>query len=425
MMGAATLVIDAALCGRLPDGSHALTAFGFAAAILMWMHPVAEGIAAATVAAISRAHGAGKSRVVNGLARNAFAYSLMAGLAFGAVGSVFAEPALLAIGTPADLVPTAIAYLRPSFAFCVFSFIFSGLSASLRAVGNTRLPLVVSVVENLVNAPISYVLMFGPLGLPAIGIAGAAYGTAAAKGIAALLLIAFVMRGRSAAVRLEPGPISFRTMGKLARFGAPITLHITIVQISLLVSVILLGRLDPLAVGANIIAGRLNALAQMVGLAASRATAALVGNALGRSNASRAFAAIRMALRWTTGSLTVLSVIGVTSTSAIVALFGVEDDSGLARLTTECVQIICIGLPLFGGQIVLAGAFMGAGSPKVPLFVTVVTTLLVQLPVSVVLAFPLGWGPTGIWVALPLTLAARMVLSWIVLQRGKWRRVGA
>ena len=88
------------------------------------------------------------------------------------------------------------------------------------------------------------------------------------------------------------------------------------------------------------------------------------------------------------------------------------------------MQILGWGMPAVGVHIALIGMLRGAGATNTSLLINMIGTLLVQVPLSYVLGFVVGWGAFGIWVALPVSFVVRMLLGIYAYQLGRWARVG-
>jgi MATE family multidrug resistance protein len=89
------------------------------------------------------------------------------------------------------------------------------------------------------------------------------------------------------------------------------------------------------------------------------------------------------------------------------------------------MQVLGWGMPVVGVHIALIGMLRGAGATNTSLVINVIGTIVIQVPLSWLLGFVVGWGAFGIWVALPISFVVRMALGILAYRRGAWARAGA
>jgi Na+-driven multidrug efflux pump len=168
---------------------------------------------------------------------------------------------------------------------------------------------------------------------------------------------------------------------------------------------------------------RVQALAFVPGMSVSQATGAMVGNALGSNDPDRARAVTRASVLLCTAVMAVLAITIVLLAYPIVAIFDVQAGSHLEALTVEWMRLLGYGMPIVGPHIAFVGCLQGSGSTYSSLSINLLGTG-VQIPLSIILGFSLGWGVTGIWIAFPMSFVIKAIHGFVLYRRGRWARSG-
>ncbi|MAQ15265.1 MAG: hypothetical protein CMN30_10790 [Sandaracinus sp.] len=420
-----SLAVDTAMCGRLPNAPQALEALGFSTQVVFLLMVAMMGLTVGTVAFVSRAHGADDEARVNHLLHQSTQLTVLVALGVAVVGNLFADDILRLLGASEAVVGLGLDYLRPLLTFTVFYYLNLLYAAALRSVGNTRLPFLVALFANGLNVVFNYGLILGNLGLPALGVQGAALGTVASQAIGATLLILAIRRGAVPGVGLplRPRSVDGALAKELFRVGWPAALDMVILNAGFLSIVGMLGRLDGTAVAAHGVGLRIQALAFVPGLSVAQATGAMVGNALGAHDPGEARQVVKAAVGLCTAIMTAVAIVLLAGAAPIVAIFDIPLDTPLANLSIEWMRILGAGMPIVGVHIALIGMLRGAGATGTSLRINIVGTAL-QVPLSWLLGFPLGLGPFGVWVAFPLSFVIKMLLGIAAYRKGDWVHLG-
>ncbi|MGB8332615.1 MAG: MATE family efflux transporter [Polyangiales bacterium] len=427
VLGVLTLAVDTAMCGHLADAEEALTALGFASQLIFLLMVAMLGLTVGTVAFIARAHGAGQTERINHVLHQSILLTYLVSVAVALVGNLGAGTAMDWLGANAAVRDLGVAYLRPLFTLTVFFYLNMLFAAALRAVGNTMLPFMIALFSNLLNVVLNYGLIFGRLGLPALGVRGAAWGTVISQAVAVVLMVLLLRRDVVYGVRarLHLASLDRPLANDLFRVGAPAALDMVILNVAFLSIVGMLARVAQVTVAAHGIGLRIQSLAFVPGLGVSQAIGAMVGNALGAGDAPQAREVVRSGVILSTAIMTILGLAIVLGAEPIIAIFDVDSGTELGRYSILWMQVLGSGMPVVGVQIALIGMLRGAGATNTSLLINIVGTVVVQVPLSWFLGFVVGWGAFGIWVALPISFVVRMGLGIVAYRRGHWAQAGA
>jgi putative MATE family efflux protein len=420
------LMVDSALCGRLPEGEAALSALGYASQVVFLLMVAMLGLLVGTVALVARAHGGRATERVNELLAQSTQLTLLVGIAVGIAGALCAEPLLGALGASDEVASLGADYLGPLMLGTPFFYLALLYAGIFRGVGNTRVPFLCALGANVVNAVLNYALVLGNLGMPRLGVVGSAIGTDIAQLANALAMIAVLRTGRIADLRLtlRPRPIDRRLAVELYRVGWPAAADMLVQNAGFLTALGMLGRIDQITVAAHGLGLRVQSLAFVPGLGVAQATAALVGQALGAADAERARRVARASMALCAAMMSILALAIVIAAPPLVRIFDVAPGSPLDRYSIEWMRVLGLAMVPASLTIALVGVLQGAGATRTSLRINTWMTLLIQIPLAGLLGFSLGLGAFGVWLSFPLSFVARALATYVAYRRGRWAVTG-
>jgi putative MATE family efflux protein len=427
VLSVVTLAVDTAMCGRLVDAEEALTALGFAGQLIFLLMVVMLGLTVGTVAFIARAHGSGGSERINHVLHQSILLTYIVSIAVAVIGNLGAGTVMGWLGADATVTELGVGYLRPLLTFTVFFYLNMLFAAALRAVGNTMLPFMIALVSNLLNIVLNYGFILGRLGLPALGVRGAAWGTVISQAVAVILMVLILRRDavHGFRARVHLARIDPLLANDLFRVGAPAALDMLVLNVAFLSVVGMLARVAQVAVAAHGVGLRVQSLAFVPGFGVSQAIGAMVGNALGAGDEREARQVVHGGMVLSTAIMTVLGLAIVLGAEPIIAIFDIDPATELGRYSILWMRILGLGMPIVGVHIALIGMLRGAGATNTSLMINIVGTMIIQVPLSWFLGFVVGWGAFGIWVAMPISFVVRLGLGVRAYRRGAWAQTGA
>jgi len=281
-------------------------------------------------------------------------------------------------------------------------------------------PVMLALVSaNLVNAVGNWILIYGRLGAPALGVEGSAWATTLSRAyMAGFLLTAISIEHRRRLNRQPHVPWSFdmARVKRLLTLGFPAASQVTLEVGVFAAATALAGKLDPVSSGSHQIALNIAALAFMVPLGLASAGAVRVGHAVGARDPRRAVLAGWTAIAAGGAIMAIFAAVLFLWPTVLISAFTTDPrvlDIG-ARLLA-----IAAGFQLFDGtQAVVTGVLRGIGDTRRPMLINIVGHWVLGLPVGYVLCFGLAWGVLGLWVGLSIGLIFTAVVLTIVW----WKR---
>jgi putative MATE family efflux protein len=405
-----------AFVGQL--GATATAGVGAAGNFLFLMFPVWRSLAIGTIAVVSRRMGEGRTAEAADATRQSLVLGAIAGVVFGAFFMLFSAPLLRLLGADEEIVAIGAPFLAVVGGVNGAATIWLIGTSAMRAAGDTRTPMFLSVAGVLVSVALAYVF----INVLGIGPMGSAYASSIAWILGMSAMFVLLWRG-VAGLSIAGGPwrLSRGTIRLLFGISLPSAAESATFSFGILALSGLVFRLSTEDVAAHLIIGQIETFSFFPCIGFSMAASALVGQALGMRDPERArdagWAAAGMALAWGTAA----GIAFIVVPGFLLGLFTISGAVVIAGI--GALAVVGLGQPAQAVIFALSGALRGAGDTRYPLMVTFVNWFLVRLPLAYVLAFPLGLGLTGIWLGVTVDYFVRAALFAVRFRSGAWARV--
>jgi len=405
--------VDTLMVGRVGVGALAAAAIAnaFSFAVLLLGVGIVHGIDPF----VSQAHGAGRGQQA-GLA-------LQRGLVAAAIASLpiaglwlYTEPILIAFGQEPALAALAAQYTIVKIPSIPFFLAFTAMRQYLQGRELVRPAMWVILAANLVNAFVNWVLIFGNLGAPALGLVGAGYATMATRISMALGLLA-ILRGFS----LHEGawrPWSWQVLNgpalvQLFRIGIPVAIQMGLEMWAFSVAAFLAGRLDPVALAAHSVVLNMAALSFMFATGIAQGASARVGNLLGAGRPDLAQHSAWLAIGAGAGVMTIAAGLFVSLRHQLPALY--TPDTAVIAAGAAILPIAGVFQVFDGIQAVACGVLRAIGRTRPAALANALGYWVLALPLGAWLSTRAGWGLAGIWwgLALGLAVVASLLVLWL------------
>ena len=417
------LLVDTLMISRF--GSVPLAASAVSGTILWRSHMTFGCIERGTTAMVARATGEGNRERASLVVAQSILLAAVIGVAMMLAGVLGAHKYLQWMGAAPDVVAAGTPYLRIIFIASVprlFNFV---CTAALRGAGDTRTPMRISFWMNIQHIATNFVLIFGHLGFPRMGLVGSSISTALAMCTAAAAITMAVAGSRSRfrlrARHFQPDPA---ILGRLMRLAVPAFLDELVVSVGFLIFFSYIARLGTTVLAAHAISTRTESISFMVGFGFSVAAATMVGQALGMKSVPLA----RLVFRRTTAycvvamALVALALI-LRGESFMQWMFHPEDN--VLAIARMLILIAAVEQPLLGLVFTLSGGIRGAGDTVSPMVASMVGNIVVRIFVVHWLAFGLNWGIFGIYAGTVIDWLLRVAILSAAYAHGRWTRTRA
>jgi multidrug resistance protein, MATE family len=318
----------------------------------------------------------------------------------------------------------ASAYLRLLNWGTLPLLLYAAFRRYLQGVGKVRPVTFALISANLVNWFGNWVLIYGKLGFPRLGVRGSALSTCVARVYMAVILIWWAWkhereRGHPLFARWQG--IRLPAIGKLLRLGLPAACQVMMEVSAFGFATVLAGRLSPETLAAHQIVLNTASLTYMVPLGVSAAAAISVGHAVGAGDRARARRAGWLAVGTGVAFMALSAVVFVTLPQPILHVY--TNDFGVVRVGVGLLAMAAIFQVFDAIQSVGTGALRGLGQTRGPMLINLLGYWFLGLPLGYVLCFHTRMGIYGLWAG--LTLALILIAALVLAQWARVSRVAA
>jgi MATE family multidrug resistance protein len=406
-------LVDTVMVGRV--SVDAIAAASLANVWVFGTLMFANGIVFGIDPLVAQAHGAGHGRLA--------ALALQRGVVLSLLLSVptlvlwtYTEDFLLFTGQDPQLSRAAHQYIMAQSPSVPAFLVYSALRQYLQGREIMRPALWVILIANVFNAFFNWVLIFGNLGAPALGLVGAGIATGLTRWVSLIGLV-FWVRGFGLTrgawqpwSRAAIDPIGLRAVFAI---GFPVAIQVSLEIWAFSAAALVAGRLGATPLAAHTVALNMAALAFMVPLGISQGTVTRVGNLIGAGQAVQAQRAAWVALAMGGAVMTASAVIFVVFRHTLPSLY--TPDASVIALCASILPIAAAFQIFDGVQVVGCGVLRGMGRTRPAAVFNLISYWMLGLPIGTWLALGAGFGLPGIWWGLCIGLAtvSAMLVLWI------------
>ncbi len=422
-------LLDRGFIGHLQ--AAASTAQGASMNVMFLTFSLAMSLGTAATALVSRAYGAGQVEEFRMAGRQSLSVAIIGGLILASV-SVLITPFAAASLLPANDFEARrlmVRYLLIYSAGLPAIYLIQALAGSLRAIGDTKSPMMISGIQILLHMVLNFVLIFPPRtllgGIPMpgfdMGLAGASLAMTISAWISAIVYL--VYSGKTPLGEAWRISIPMKAwMVRILRIALPAAAMSVLRVASLTAFTLVLAKVPnaSAAIAAMAIGFGIESIMFMPSFGLSVASAALVGQSLGMKRPDRA-----ERMGWVAAHHAALVTLGLSLpifffTPGLVNLL-VAGKPEIASESIVLIRYLCVTEIFFAYAMVMIGAMQGAGDTVRPMWITVVCMWALRVPLAYIFALPLKMGAVGAWLAMSLTQGVQGILSVWMFKQGRWK----
>ena len=420
-------IIDHVLVGNLV-GYTANAAIGVSWQILAVVFVFIMSLFTGMSVLVARFAGAGDSEKVDRVVYQAFITAVFLSLGVMAPVGYFASPWLLDLVNAAPPVKAvALPFLRIMFLFTGGMMVFYMLSGALRSAGDARTPMILGIAMTVLNIVFNLILIPGLGPIPALGTIGSAIGMVAASLVMAIY--AFIKLWRGDWVVSFPHGHGYKPdwsiIKSLFRFGLPTGIQGIAMNVGGVFMLAFIGSLAQSAAAQAAFAvsySQLFSLITWTSVGLMSAAAAVAGQNLGAKHTERAEKAVHIAARYGLLGAAFIGLFFLFFPRQLLAIFGM-DEPAVVEIGVQLMRVLSVSGLLIAVALTYTGGLQGTGDTKSPLYISIISQIIVPLGICFVIQRTSTLDPIDIWIAILLGHATRCVLSIWRFNQGKWRNI--
>ena len=420
-------IVDHVLVGHLV-GFTGNAAIGVAWQLIIVVIIFINSLFAGMSVLVARFAGAGDEDKVDRTVYQAFLTAIgLALLIIAPLGYLLSPTLLDLVNAEPAVKAEALPFLRIMFLFSSGMLVFYMLSGALRSAGDARTPMILGVVMTVLNLVLNLVLIPGLGPIPAFGTAGSAMGTVIASGLVALYAMVRLWRGGwvvSFPRGRAYGP-DWTIIRSLFRFGLPTGFQGIAMNVGGVLMLSFIGSLRQSAAAQAAFAvsyTQLFSLITWTSVGLMGAAAAVAGQNLGASDADRAEEAVHIAARYGLAGAALIGVFFLLLPRQLLAIFGMSDPA-VVEIGVQLLRVLSLSGLLIAVALTYTGGLQGTGDTRSPLYISIVSQVVIPLGICFVVQQLERLDPIDIWVAILVGHATRCALSVARFNQGRWREI--
>ena len=427
VIGGAQGLVDHVLVGRLV-GYTGNAAIGVGFQIFLVVIVFVSSLFTGMSVLVARFAGANEPEKVNRAVYQAFLASIV--LCFGIlapIGWVLAPSLLRLVNATPAVQAAALPYLRIMFVASFGLLLFFMFGAALRSGGDARTPLRLGIALTALNILFNVIFIRGLGPIPSFGTAGAAMGTSLAGAVVSCAAVYLLYSGRLVVtwrrgMDLRP---DWGIIRSLFRFGLPTGVQGIAMNVA---GVLLLRFIGSLAQSAQAQAAyavgytELFSLITWTSVGLLGAAAAVAGQNLGAGRPERSMRSVHVAAGIGLGGAAVVGAVFLTIPAQLLGIFGMNDPVVVA-LGTQLLRFLSVSGLFVTVALAFTGGLQGTGDTRSPLYISLISQIVVPLGLCAALQATRGLEASDIWFAIVLGHATRCLLSLLRFRQGKWRAI--
>ena len=409
--------IDALMIAKI--GLIAVTAVGVANTILNVYLAIFIAIGIGGGALIAQRLGAKNEQSASELTNQTVLITIIFGLLFGIISICFGELLLKMMGASNEILSEAMIFFYIVGGTAVFIALMTVFGSILRANEDTKTPMQISIIVNLINIIIDYLLIFGVGPIPPLGVIGTAIGTVISRIIGSYLLFHRIQQSKS--------PIRFKILfakknyQPLIRLIIPATLERLVMRFGQVIYFGLIVSLSAKTFASHSIAGNIESFTYMPAYGLAAAASTIVGNQIGANKMLEAKQTANSAVKFGVITMSFLGIILFLGAPYFALLF--TNDAEAIQQIVIALRIDAFIQPALAVSLITTGTLQGMGDTKTPLISTIVGMWGIRIIGVLVLAIFFKMGIAGIWLAIGIDLYARSIFLNRRLQKNMNKNV--
>lgn len=315
------------------------------------------------------------------------------------------------MGQSKDVVQMAIPFYLIHVSSLIPLMLFFSFKQFFEGIGNTKIAMIITIFINLVNIGLNYVLIYGKLGFPVLGLNGSGYASLISRLIMPVIFVLVILRKPAFRLYLSEAIHSGFEKMKISRIvsiGLPIGLQMVIEVFSFSLGAIMLGWISKESLAGHQVAMSMASMTYMISFGLAAGTTIRVSHAFGEQNRNELKHAIFASLHMVIAFMSMMGVLFVLLRNQLPLLF--TSDPAVVKVAAGLLVVGAFFQIFDGMQVVLLGALRGMADVRIPMFIVFFSYIIVSLPISYLLAFVFSFGYSGVWIGFVFGLSTAAIL---------------
>ncbi len=401
---------------------NAVATIGLTESVITLVYALAIGLSMAATAVVARRIGEKDVDGARIAAVQAISLGVVISIVIGIIGIIYAKDILALMGGEPDLIEQGYGYTQFLIGGNITVVLLFLINAIFRGAGNASIAMWALVLSNGLNIILDPMFIFGFGPIPEMGVKGAAVATNIGRGTAVLFQLGILFFGwGKIKLMAKDLVLNFKVMLNLIKVSLGGIAQFLIGTSSWIFLMRIMSEFGSEVLAGYTIAIRVMMFTLMPSWGMSNAAATLVGQNLGAKQPDRAEQSVWKTGKYNAYFMGTVSLVYLIFANTIISWFNTTPE--VVKSGALCLQVIALGYIFYAYGMVMTQAFNGAGDTGTPTKINLIAFWVFQLPLAYISALVLGWGATGVFVAITSAEILIAVLAMVWFKKGKWKKV--
>jgi len=406
--------------GRL--GTAAVAAVSISFPIIFLIISLGGGLAIAGTILVAQYKGREDKKAVDHITSQTLLMVLLVSIILATTGYILSPIFVSLMGAEPNIYSSTVSYMKISFIGMIFMFTYMVFQSLMRGVGDVKTPVYIVLGTVLLNLILDPLFIFGYGFIPAFGVAGAAVATIGTQGLAAIIGIIILIKGKyQIQLHLNDLKPDVLLIKKMLNLGFPASIEQSARALGMTIMTFLVATFGTLTLAAYGIGSRILSFIIIPTMGLSMATSTLVGQNIGAGKISRAE---RIAKHSSLAGFILLTIVGI-----IIFIFAKQISAIFIPGETETIQssalfikIMALTFGFIGIQMSLNGLFRGSGNTMISMILSIVSLWILRFPLAYILSKHTALAEIGLWIAFPAANVIAAIITIIWFSKGTWKQ---
>ena len=406
--------------GRL--GTEAVAAVSISFPIIFLIISLGGGLAMAGTILVAQYKGRENKKAVDHIASQTILAVVLISIVLATIGYALSPFLIHLMNVETAVFSSAVLYMKISFIGMVFMFTYMVFQSLMRGVGDVKTPVYIVLGTVLLNLILDPLFIFGYGFIPAFGVAGAAIASIGTQGLAAIIGIALLLKGKhKIQLHLSDLRPDWILIKKMFKIGFPASIEQSARALGMTVMTFLVASFGTLTLAAYGIGSRILSFVLIPAMGLSMATSTLVGQNIGAGKIERAEKVTKLSASIGFIILTIIGIIMFLFAKQISTIF-IPGEIETIQSSALFIKIMALSFGFIGIEMSLNGLFRGSGNTMISMVLSIVSLWVLRFPLAYILSQHTVLAELGLWIAFPVTNVLAAIISMVWFMKGTWKQ---
>jgi putative MATE family efflux protein len=404
-------------------GENALAAISAFFPIFFFLVSFIIGIGSGSSILIGQAHGAKLEEKVKAIVGTTLTFTLILSVVLAIIGNIFIEKLLSLIGTPENILHVSTHYASILFWSIPVLFIYMVYTTLMRGIGDSKTPFYFLILSTVLNVALLPPLVFGWVGIPKLGIYGAAYASVGSTVLTSIVLFIYLHKTNHP-LRIDTSIRNYLKMDPkllklILKLGIPTSINMVFLSISEIAVITFVNQYGSDATASYGVVNQLVSYVQMPSICIGIAVSIFAAQSIGANQVDRLNQVIKIGLllNYVLGGIVVL--LTYFFSKPILSLFLTNDST--VQIANSLLMITLWGYLILGHSFILSSTMRASGAVLWPTLISIFVIWCIEVPVAYLLSHYTSLGMKGIWFGYPAAFIVGLGLNFLYY-KFSWRK---